>query len=136
MNKHKFSEDKSSNITFRYLYIHTHTYQQTYTSKHIQKYIHTIIFSHIHIPTCSCTYIFIYHSNNLFLNLFARSKYFPRLESSLRQLHSRSQNLHAYLYLWYLLHKHWLISNRIMSPMAFKTFDLTRCYLVDCNLYY
>ena len=87
MNKHKCFEDKCSNMKFRYLYIHTHKYQQTYISTHIQTYIHpynhTYVYIHIyiHIPTYSCTYIFIYHSKNLFLNLFARSKYFPRLES-------------------------------------------------------
>ena len=30
MNKPKCSEDKCSNMKFRYLYIHTHKYQQTY----------------------------------------------------------------------------------------------------------
>ena len=99
MNKHKCSEDKCSNMKFRYLYIGlhrpTHKYQQTYISKHIQKYIihpytHTYVYKHIyiHIPTCSCTYIFIYHSNNLFLNLFV-----TQVAKTLLQLHMASWNL-------------------------------------------
>ena len=85
MNKHKCSEDKCSNMKYIHTNISKHIYRNIYRNTYIHPYTHTYVYKHIyiHIFTCSCTYIFIYHSNNLFLNLFARSKYVPRLESSL-----------------------------------------------------